>query len=98
MSCPYSGGSSWVVVPFDVSTLFQFDHAYYGNLQARLGLLAFDQALFLDARTRPLVQELATDKNRFFQAFAASMDRMGSVRVKKGGKGEVRRVYRHHLS
>ncbi|TVU35619.1 hypothetical protein EJB05_17518 [Eragrostis curvula] len=97
MSCPSSGGSSRVVVPFDVSTPFQFDHAYYANLQARLGLLASDQALFLDARTRPIVEELAADKARFFQAFVASMDRMGSIRIKKGKKGEVRKVCSQHL-
>ena len=97
MSCPSSGGSARVVVPFDVSTPFQFDHAYYGNLQARLGLLASDQALFLDARTRPLVQDLAGNKTRFFQAFVASIDRMGSIRIKKGRKGEVRKVCSQHL-
>lgn len=97
MSCPSSGGSARVVVPFDVSTPFQFDHAYYANLQARLGLLASDQALFLDARTRPLVQDLAANKTRFFQAFVASMDRMGSIRIKKGRKGEVRKVCSQHL-
>ncbi|GJN18129.1 hypothetical protein PR202_gb05256 [Eleusine coracana subsp. coracana] len=97
MSCPSSGGSARVVVPFDVSTPFQFDHAYYANLQARLGLLASDQALFLDARTRPLVEDLAADKARFFQAFVASMDRMGSIRIKKGKKGEVRKVCSQHL-
>uniref|UniRef100_M8D107 Peroxidase n=1 Tax=Aegilops tauschii TaxID=37682 RepID=M8D107_AEGTA len=88
MTCPYTGGSARAVVPFDVSTPFQFDHAYYANLQARLGVLGSDQALFLDARTRPLVQELGADKARFFRAFVASMDRMGSIRVKKGKKGE----------
>jgi len=97
MSCPSSGGSARVVVPFDVSTPFQFDHAYYGNLQARLGLLGSDQALFLDARTRPLVQDLAANKTRFFQAFVASMDRMGSIRIKKGRKGEVRKICSQHL-
>uniref|UniRef100_A0A0A8YBM2 Plant heme peroxidase family profile domain-containing protein n=1 Tax=Arundo donax TaxID=35708 RepID=A0A0A8YBM2_ARUDO len=97
MSCPSTGGSARVVVPFDVSTPFQFDHAYYANLQARLGLLASDQALFLDPRTRPLVQELAADKAHFFQAFVASMDRMGSIRIKKGKKGEVRKVCSQHL-
>ncbi|KAG2599665.1 peroxidase 19-like [Panicum virgatum] len=97
MSCPSSGGSARVVVPFDVSTPFQFDHAYYANLQARLGLLGSDQALFLDPRTRPLVQELAGNKTRFFQAFVASMDRMGAIRIKKGRKGEVRKVCSQHL-
>ncbi|CAO2198177.1 unnamed protein product [Urochloa humidicola] len=97
MSCPSSGGSARVVVPFDVSTPFQFDHAYYANLQARLGLLGSDQALFLDDRTRPMVLELAGNKTRFFQAFVASMDRMGSIRIKKGKKGEVRKVCNQHL-
>ncbi|WVZ69343.1 hypothetical protein U9M48_018143 [Paspalum notatum var. saurae] len=97
MACPSTGGSARVVVPVDVSTPFQFDHAYYGNLQARLGLLASDQALFLDARTRPLVAELAGNKTRFFQAFVASMDRMGSIRIKKGRKGEVRKICSQHL-
>ncbi|OEL29341.1 Peroxidase 19 [Dichanthelium oligosanthes] len=97
MSCPSSGGSARVVVPFDVSTPFRFDAAYYGNLQARLGLLGSDQALFLDARTRPLVQELAGNQTRFFQAFVASVDRMGSIRIKKGKKGEVRKVCSQHL-
>jgi peroxidase len=97
MSCPSSGGSARVVVPFDVSTPFQFDHAYYANLQARLGLLGSDQALFLDPRTRPLVQELAGNRTRFFQAFVASMDRMGAIRIKKGKKGEVRKVCNQHL-
>ncbi|CAL4948266.1 unnamed protein product [Urochloa decumbens] len=97
MSCPSSGGSARVVVPFDVSTPFQFDHAYYANLQARLGLLGSDQALFLDDRTRPMVEELAGNKTRFFQAFVASMDRMGSIRIKKGKKGEVRKVCSQHL-
>lgn len=97
MTCPYTGGSARAVVPFDVSTPFQFDHAYYGNLQARLGLLGSDQALFLDARTRPLVQELGADRAIFFQAFVVSMDRMGSIRVKKGKKGEVRKICSQHL-
>lgn len=97
MACPSTGGSARVVVPFDVSTPFQFDHAYYANLQARLGLLGSDQALFLDPRTRPIVQSLGADRARFFQAFVASMDRMGSIRVKKGRKGEVRRICSQHL-
>ena len=97
MACPSTGGSARAVVPFDVSTPFQFDEAYYGNLQARLGLLGSDQALFLDARTRPLVLELGADKARFFQAFVASMDRMGSIRVKKGKKGEIRKICSQHL-
>ncbi|CAA6661077.1 unnamed protein product [Spirodela intermedia] len=56
MSCPPYGGNTDVVAPFDVQTPFSFDHAYYGNLQSQMGLLLTDQALFLDPRTRPVVQ------------------------------------------
>ncbi|URD74617.1 Peroxidase [Musa troglodytarum] len=91
MSCPRSGGNNDVVAPFDVQTPFSFDHMYYGNLEAKMGLLATDQALFLDPRTRPLVQGLGRDKVGFFDAFAAGMEKMGSIRVKKGKTGEIRK-------
>ncbi|XP_065044454.1 peroxidase 19-like [Musa acuminata AAA Group] len=98
MSCPRSGGNNDVVAPFDVQTPFSFDHMYYGNLEAKMGLLATDQALFLDPRTRPLVQGLGRDKVRFFDAFAAGMEKMGSIRVKKGKTGEIRKVCSKHLA
>ncbi|KAJ0082972.1 hypothetical protein Patl1_10606 [Pistacia atlantica] len=79
MSCPHSGGNTDIVVPFDVTTPFVFDHAYYANLEGKLGLLSSDQALFLDPRTKSLVQEFGKDKLKFFQAFAVAMDKMGSI-------------------
>lgn len=51
MSCPQVGGNADIVAPFDVTTPFVFDHAYYTNLQSKLGLLASDEGLFLDPRT-----------------------------------------------
>ncbi|KAJ8545467.1 hypothetical protein K7X08_018050 [Anisodus acutangulus] len=54
MSCPQFGGNVDIVAPFDVTTPFSFDNAYYGNLEAKLGLLASDQALSLDPRTKSL--------------------------------------------
>ncbi|KAG1346814.1 Peroxidase 19 [Cocos nucifera] len=98
MYCPPFGGNTDVVAPFDVQTPFSFDHMYYGNLEAKMGLLATDQALFLDPRTRPLVQELGRDKAKFFQAFSMGMEKMGSIRVKKGKKGEIRKDCSKHLS
>jgi hypothetical protein len=99
MSCPHYGGNIDIVAPFDVTTPFLFDHAYYGNLEAKLGLLATDQGLFLDPRTKPVVQALAKDKNKFFQAFAAAMEKMGSIGVKRGGKhGEKRKDCSKHIS
>ncbi|WCJ27134.1 Peroxidase superfamily protein [Euphorbia peplus] len=92
MSCPQFGGNQDIVAPFDVTTPFLFDHAYYGNLEGKLGLLATDQALFMDPRTRPLVQQLGKDKQKFFQAFALAMEKMGSIGVKRGRKhGEKRK-------
>lgn len=98
MSCPRFGGNIHVVAPFDVTTPFAFDNAYYQNLQGKLGLLATDKALFLDPRTKSLVQTLAKDKNKFFQDFSLAMERLGNVGVKRGKKhGEIRRVCNMHL-
>ncbi|KAK6268681.1 hypothetical protein QUC31_012841 [Theobroma cacao] len=98
MSCPHAGGNADIVAPFDVTTPFLFDHAYYANLEGKLGLLASDQGLFLDPRTKPLVQSLGQDKAKFFQAFSAAMDKMGSIGVKRGRThGEKRKVCSTHM-
>ncbi|KAL8460579.1 hypothetical protein ACS0TY_032198 [Phlomoides rotata] len=98
MSCPHYGGNTDIVAPFDVTTPFSFDNAYYGNLEAKMGLLASDQALFLDPRTKVLVQKLAKEKNNFFQAFAVAMDKMGSIGVKRGTRhGERRKDCSMHM-
>ncbi|KAJ4703582.1 Peroxidase [Melia azedarach] len=98
MSCPHYGGNADIVAPFDVTSPFLFDHAYYANLEGKLGLLASDQALFSDPRTKPLVQQLGKDKQKFFQAFAVAMEKMGSIGVKRGRKhGERRKDCRMHM-
>ncbi|RAL49687.1 hypothetical protein DM860_001978 [Cuscuta australis] len=84
MSCPKFGGNANVLIPFDVETPFVLDNAYYGNLEAKMGLLASDQALFLDRRSRPLVQMLAKDKKKFHDKFALAMEKMGSIGVERG--------------
>ncbi|KAK2966062.1 hypothetical protein RJ640_029994 [Escallonia rubra] len=99
MSCPSFGGNDNVVAPFDVTTPFSFDNAYYQNLESKLGLIASDQALSLDTRTKPLVQALAKDKQKFFQAFSLAMDKMGSIGVKRGPRhGERRKDCSMHMS
>ncbi|CAI9087338.1 OLC1v1021390C1 [Oldenlandia corymbosa var. corymbosa] len=98
LSCPKFGGNNDIVAPFDVTTPFSFDNAYYGNLVSKLGLLSSDQALASDSRTMPLVQALAKDKQKFIQAFAAAMDKMGSIGIKRGRKhGEIRRDCSVHV-
>ncbi|KAB2081921.1 hypothetical protein ES319_A05G164900v1 [Gossypium barbadense] len=98
MSCPQVGGNDDIVAPFDVTTPFVFDHAYYANLQSKLGLLASDEGLFLDPRTKPLVQSFGLDKAKFFLAFSAAMEKMGSIGVKRGRRhGEKRKVCSIHM-
>ncbi|KAE8659682.1 Detected protein of confused Function [Hibiscus syriacus] len=64
----------------------------------KLGLLASDQGLFLDQRTKPIVQSFGQDKAKFFQAFSAAMDKMGSIGVKRGRRhGEKRKVCSMHM-
>lgn len=98
MYCPPYGGNTDVVSPLDVQTPFLFDHMYYGNLESKLGLLATDQALYLDPRTGPLVQAFGKDKAKFFEAFVVGMEKMGAIKVKKGKRGEIRRDCSKHLS
>ncbi|MCL7028493.1 hypothetical protein MKW94_030609 [Papaver nudicaule] len=98
MSCPRSGGSDHVVAPFDVTTPFTFDYEYYRNLEAKLGILPTDQALFTDPRTRPIVMELGRDNKKFHKAFSKAMEKMGSIGVKRGRKhGEKRKDCSKHM-
>ncbi|CAA0823638.1 Peroxidase 19 [Striga hermonthica] len=98
MSCPHFGGNTDIVAPLDVTTPFSFDNAYYGNLEAMMGLLGSDQALFVDLRTKGLVQAMAKDKQRFFQEFAVAMDKMGGIGVKRGRRhGEKRKDCTLHM-
>ncbi|KAL9234018.1 hypothetical protein vseg_008940 [Gypsophila vaccaria] len=93
MYCPKYGGNEDIVVPFDVTTPYKFDHVYYSNLEGNLGILETDQALFLDPRTKSQVQMLASNKDKFFQAFAIAMEKMGSIHVKRGQKHGEKRVH-----
>ncbi|XP_020267957.1 LOW QUALITY PROTEIN: peroxidase 19-like [Asparagus officinalis] len=93
-----TGGNGDVVSPLDVQTPFAFDNGYYGNLENKLGVLGTDQGLWLDPRTKDLVEEMGREKGRFFEAFVEGMDKMGSHGVKRGRKGEIRRECGKHLS
>ncbi|XP_024514911.1 peroxidase 51 [Selaginella moellendorffii] len=90
-SCPIRGGNPNLVEPFDPVTPFEFDNAYYKNLLAGRGLVTSDQELYSDRRTRKLVRLFSKKRQRFFNAFADAMDKMGSIGVKTGTSGEIRR-------
>ncbi|KAL1569938.1 peroxidase [Salvia divinorum] len=69
----------------------KFDNTYFANLQNGLGLLASDQILASDPRTKPFVDAYAKDQNKFFQDFAKAMEKVGVLDIKTGDKGEVRK-------
>ncbi|XP_051217720.1 peroxidase 31-like [Lolium perenne] len=75
----------------DIVTPSVFDELYFKNLPRGLGLLASDAALWEYAPTRVFVQRYADNRTAFFNDFAAAMQRLGTVGVKTGRQGVVRR-------
>ncbi|CAH9093143.1 unnamed protein product [Cuscuta europaea] len=75
----------------DVMTPGKFDNTYYTNLKNGMGLLASDQALVSDPRTKPYVDLYAQNQTAFFDAFARVMEKVSVYEVKTGNDGEVRK-------
>ncbi|KAL1550916.1 peroxidase [Salvia divinorum] len=75
----------------DPMTAGKFDNSYYVNLQNGFGLLASDQIMASDPRTKPFVDDYAKDGTKFFKDFAKAMEKVGSLEIKTGDKGEVRK-------
>lgn len=75
----------------DAITPGKFDNMYYVNLRRGLGLLASDQAMASDPRTKPFVDLYAANQTAFFDAFSRVMEKVTVFNVKTGNKGEVRR-------
>ncbi|KAL1358838.1 hypothetical protein HN51_004077 [Arachis hypogaea] len=90
--CPKNGPGN-TLTNLDSSTPDKFDKNYYSNLQVRKGLLQSDQELFSTpgAETVSIVNKFSSDENAFFEAFKASMIKMGNIGVITGNKGEIRK-------
>lgn len=75
----------------DVMTPGKFDNMYYKNLPKGLGLLASDNLLVKDPRTKPFVERYGMDQAAFFKDFGAAMEKLGYIGIKTGKDGEIRR-------
>jgi peroxidase len=90
-TCPINFSPSAFTM-LDNQTPFKFDNAYYQNLQQLKGILASDQILFSDKRSRATVNWFASNQTAFFESFVSAMTKLGRVGVKTGSDGEIRRV------
>ncbi|XP_072953017.1 peroxidase 16-like [Typha angustifolia] len=90
-SCPVNSKPSNFAA-LDLQTPAKFDNAYYQNLQQIKGVLASDQILFSDRRSRGTVNWFARNQTAFFEAFVTAITKLGRVGVKTGRDGEIRRV------
>ncbi|CAO1939316.1 unnamed protein product [Urochloa humidicola] len=88
--CP-PGVDPRIAVTMDVVTPRVFDNQYFKNLQVGMGLLASDQVLYTDPRSKPVVDALARSNLAFNQAFVTAITKMGRIGVKTGAQGNIRR-------
>jgi peroxidase len=90
-TCPLNYAPSAFAM-LDAVTPRKFDNGYYQTLQQMKGLLASDQVLFADRRSRATVNYFAANQTAFFDAFVAAMAKLGRVGIKTAADGEIRRV------
>ena len=88
--CP-AGVDPRVAVTMDVVTPRVFDNQYFRNLRDGMGLLASDQVLYTDPRSRPTVDAWAQSSEAFSRAFVTAITKMGRIAVKTGAQGNIRR-------
>jgi peroxidase len=87
--CPGDGPAAGFAF-LDSTTPLRFDNEYYRNLRGGMGVLASDQVLYADPRSRGDVERYAADQDAFFGDFAAAMTRLGRVGVRTAADGEIR--------
>uniref|UniRef100_A0ACD6AHS7 Uncharacterized protein n=1 Tax=Avena sativa TaxID=4498 RepID=A0ACD6AHS7_AVESA len=82
--------SDTIAVNMDPITPITFDNNYYTNLLHGFGLFTSDQVLYTDSASRETVKQFSANQTSFFEAFMASMIKLGRVGVKTGDSGEIR--------
>ncbi|CAN0903264.1 Peroxidase 6, partial [Linum grandiflorum] len=74
----------------DLYTPGKFDNMYYQNLLKGMGLLATDQMMMDDPRTKKFVTLYAANQTAFFDDFSKAMEKLSVLDVKIGNEGDVR--------
>ncbi|XP_012071934.1 peroxidase 9 [Jatropha curcas] len=94
--CPKSAGDN-NIFPLDFASPLKFDNTYFKLILQGKGLLTSDEVLFTGnfGSTMKLVKTYAEDVTLFFDQFAKSMVKMGSINPLTGFNGEVRKNCRH---
>lgn len=90
--CPQQGVGLGSPVNLDQATPNIMDNTFYNQLIARKGILQLDQRVATDRTTTARVNVLASPRSTFTAAFAASLIRLGNVRVIEGSGGEIRKI------
>lgn len=90
-ACPNQNLDPTVVAFNDVTTPKIFDNEYFRNLGKGLGLLASDEVLWTDVRTKGTAGKMAGQEATFRSAWVAAVQKLSLVGVKTGLQGEVRR-------
>ncbi|KAI3978868.1 hypothetical protein MKX01_016043 [Papaver californicum] len=92
--CPKSGNDN-VISPLDFTSPTNFDNTYFKLILYGRGLLNSDEVLLTgnagNTKTMTLVKSYAEDEGLFFNHFATSMVKMGSISPLIGNNGEVRK-------
>ncbi|XP_024370069.1 peroxidase 5 [Physcomitrium patens] len=86
--CPQQGGSATFNLD---STPDRFDNNYYANVVNGRGIMNSDQVLFDDPSTRPETTFNAVGSAPWAFRFSQIMLKMGTIDVKTGPQGEIRR-------
>lgn len=88
ITCPtlYSSNTTFI----DIRSPNVFDNKYFVNLVNHQGLLASDQNLYTDIRTRSIVTNFAVNQTIFYQNFVSAMIKLSQLSVLTGTQGEIR--------
>jgi peroxidase len=79
------------ILEMDPGSRRSFDLSYYRLVLKRRGLFQSDSALTTNSATLKMINDLVNgSEQKFYKAFAKSMEKMGRVKVKTGSAGVIR--------